>query len=678
MKIFILLISFLSSLQSQAATIHQWSDSSSVCGATLEACVGNAANGDTIMIKSNETLTTDLNLLGSGKAVSLIATEGYDPILAPPYGILMEVTTDIRIEGLQIQSSHIELINNDPTTTTKISVAKNILRGADASVAININNAAANNTLYVEVIENIVSGFLDKGVQISSSEDSTTNHMNIAIIGNQLISSNDLSSGLVIVGKNTGQVTANVIGNEIYGSSYAGINIRNEDAVTTMDVDISSNAMLPANNGAIAGGGVIIDSFVNQQNSSVIGIFNNTMIHGERGVVINTEFANNTVTFNLVNNLLAFNEIGVAINNREGTVLNENAKNLFQGNGPSSNYVENGGSNVVVPSDINVVDNRGRLVSESAAIDAADSVTFDPFIDADGLYRSKLGGIDIGAYEYGDVTENHTALTDYFSSQLDIEAINDQPDLDNIHITSAINLNISSSRYNYANESVWYSVSAGKWNIHNQGFEDMASLVRFNVMVIGDSTNTFQHSAVDSPFSFSVMNQASLNNQPDKVLQVTPHWKGTYNPHPTGVFYSSFTGKWSIYNLDSAAMPALTNFNVHYQDASKSAWKHTATENNTAFSYTLLDNPLINGKGCAQLQVTQSLENEVFNDQPIGVSYDGNLEKWKIQNQSDLGFYENMPLGAMFHVLINPAQVETCDDQIFSDSFEPVSVVIET
>ena len=76
------------------------------------------------------------------------------------------------------------------------------------------------------------------------------------------------------------------------------------------------------------------------------------------------------------------------------------------------------------------------------------------------------------------------------------------------------------------------------------------------------------------------------------------------------------------------------------------AFRHTATGANSASNYTVIDNPLTNGKPAVLLFVTPYLgPNAVYSDHEIGVSYGGN--RWLIFAQDDAA----IPAGASYNIL---------------------------
>lgn len=57
------------------------------------------------------------------------------------------------------------------------------------------------------------------------------------------------------------------------------------------------------------------------------------------------------------------------------------------------------------------------------------------------------------------------------------------------------------------------------------------------------------------------------NGEPEAVISATQNWNpgtgsGTYNDHPTGVWYDAGRERWAIFNQDRAPMPEGASFNV--------------------------------------------------------------------------------------------------------------------
>ena len=123
--------------------------------------------------------------------------------------------------------------------------------------------------------------------------------------------------------------------------------------------------------------------------------------------------------------------------------------------------------------------------------------------------------------------------------------------------------------------------------------------------------------------------------------------------HNIGVWYEGVNEKkWAIFNQDRAAILGGAAFQVVVPPASQS-FVHQAVPGNTISNCTYLDNPLTNGEPHAELSVTQNWNpgggRGVYNDHPIGVVYDQDVQQWVIYNQEGT----LMPNGAAFNVAVS-------------------------
>ena len=82
----------------------------------------------------------------------------------------------------------------------------------------------------------------------------------------------------------------------------------------------------------------------------------------------------------------------------------------------------------------------------------------------------------------------------------------------------------------------------------------------------------------------------------------------------------------------------------------RAAFIHTSTVANREANYTTIDNPMCNGDPDCMIFVTQlkNFSNGVYNNSPIGVSYNSAASKWIIVNENN----SIMPVNAMFNVLV--------------------------
>jgi hypothetical protein len=154
---------------------------------------------------------------------------------------------------------------------------------------------------------------------------------------------------------------------------------------------------------------------------------------------------------------------------------------------------------------------------------------------------------------------------------------------------------------------------------------------------------------------YTYINDPSINGDANAIVLVAPSTDqgnagdATYD-HNIGVWYEGVNEKkWAIFNQDRAKIPGGAAFEVVVPPASQS-FVHQAVPDNTISNSTYLDNPLINGEPDARLSVTQNWNpgggRGVYNDHPIDVVYDQDVQKWVIYNQDGT----QMPNGAAFNV----------------------------
>ena len=117
---------------------------------------------------------------------------------------------------------------------------------------------------------------------------------------------------------------------------------------------------------------------------------------------------------------------------------------------------------------------------------------------------------------------------------------------------------------------------------------------------IADKKNSYCNSTC------TLLDIADLNKNPAAIVFATPIVDGsvTLNPHPIGVHF--INDKWSIFNLDQAAMPAGSKFNVQYfaKPDPNYQFVHVVTkeslqENNTR---SFINHPTLNNNPEAKFQ----------------------------------------------------------------------------
>ncbi len=666
-KLSVVLTLLLLSVQAQSFVV--WPGATAPCNSTLAACVDGSPVGEYIEIRTNAVID---ETIFTGKAVSLVAGDGYKPKFAAGRELNVQSNSPdtVTVKGLTFLNGKLtvsaigqvmtaNIVNNDVTLLNSASAPIKFIVGTPASKTINIKY----NRVYHQfnTVPSVVTGaiMVDKniGTGVVSGE----------IYGNTVTADGEYSRGIVLKNTGEGEVNMNLSGNEVYGGTQAGVYVYSFNPSATIDVNISSNAFYQANNNWQPSG-VSIDGIQGSINADII---NNSMINSRYGVeILESTSLGGEVDALVQNNLVAYSTYGFYFD-ADANISND--YNLYYQNDTNLNFTP--GANAINANPLLVSQSNARLRKNSPAIDSGNTLILlalgsTPLIDADGTNRIKRdvtpnAVVDRGAYETGDRLFIHThSGSGTYISTIDNQYTNNQASADDIHITSNLSPNGLSSPRNNDNEAIYYS--AGKWQIFNEStLVDIANNAAFNVVKHGSVSNTFEHDALGGS-SLSTIDRAGLNNNINKILMVTQHWIGTYNPHPIGVVYGF--GNWNVLNLDVADIPANSQFNVYYQDPSKSAWEHVAKAANISVDGTYLDHPLINDVPCAFIQVTQSASQGVFNARPVAVAFDSRpaFRKWGIVNQDASPMQEN----AAFHVMINPAQIAACTDLIFKNGFE--------
>ncbi len=171
---------------------------------------------------------------------------------------------------------------------------------------------------------------------------------------------------------------------------------------------------------------------------------------------------------------------------------------------------------------------------------------------------------------------------------------------------------------------------------------------------------SFVHRATDenSRGDYTYISHPSINGDANAIVLAAPRpdWgsaRGATYDHNIGVWYEGVDeNKWAIFNQDLAAVPAGAAFEVIVPPASES-FVHHSEPDNTVGNSTYLDDPLTNGKSEAVLLVTQNWNpgggRGVYNDHPIGVVYDQDVQKWAIYNRDGA----SIPNGAAFNVAVS-------------------------
>lgn len=649
--------------------MNTWPNGAAPCNGILQLCIDNSPEGEYIEIHTNGPINENIF---SNNFVSVVAATGYKPIFSAGNNLILFGSVNstnsnltITIKGLTFEQGSIAIDNRGEQNTFHI-LNNTILSTVFTKPGISfVGNSSFDSVIAINynqiIVEYFGGGDPLRGI---SARNGFLNSGTLSglIFGNTITAKGSKSIGISIKNNSANEINLDITGNEVYGAVTGGLYAYNDHALGNMNLNISNNAFLKHDDIYLPSGIHII----NNLGTATANIINNSVIGSNWGLLLQENSGSLSVI--AYNNIIAYANNGFSVG--VGVTL-DNDYNLTYQNSTNDNY--SSGSNTIMANPMIKSLTNAHLKNNSPAIGAANNFAFlltpnAPFMDADGTARFKIGGnpttnIDIGAYEYGDVYFNHQNQSSSTNiSQLSHPNLNGNAQLDYLHHTSNYNPSGSNTNvFNNDNESLYYN--AGFWNIFNMNLSNIMPQASFNLFGYATVNQTFAHVVSTGDSSNVELNNGGLNGHSDYILQVSQIYNGSVtNPHPFGILF--FDSNWIIYNIDSANFPIGTSFNIYYQKPSKSAWVHKASSANIIGSSTVLDNPIINGVDCAQIQVTQGFAPSATNNSPIGVKYINS--SWRIFNQN----LSAIPNNASFHVTVSPEQVSDCKDVIFLNGFD--------
>ena len=475
--------------------------------------------------------------------------------------------------------------------------------------------------------------------------------------------------------------------NEVRGTyERAGIFLSGNGAggpVTNFEVNAFDNVIVPGDSLDAAGIHAIVGN-----SQMTANLYNNTITQASPGIMFSKwGLGDNGVFAGIMSNNLirARGAGGIAINgtNDISGSLMLNSRNLI--NGGTLNFTAN--ANTITASAGLVDDAFPRPAAGSPAIDAGTSTTTVrngkaiPSLDADGMRRLKRGilgatgtTIDVGAYEFGDAVFTHIASADTIAGG-SLSWIS-HPSTDGI---AAANLFTTPTMQNAVSVSQQF---IPWWNEDDQwalSAENAANNIptdaHFHILSAAAGGGAFRHTSSSSPSANTALNDASVNGKQDAFLLVSRTSSlSTHvsNPRPFGIYpwYNGTQWRWIVENFDGTSFPGNTSFSVYAQERSPNAFLvEVNAGNRNADNNLVLDHPLLNDTACAMPLITAVQGTNFFANQgAYNLYYDEASQRWTVFQFGNSGV---MPLGAHFHILVNPAQVHACSRaELFSDGFE--------
>ena len=227
------------------------------------------------------------------------------------------------------------------------------------------------------------------------------------------------------------------------------------------------------------------------------------------------------------------------------------------------------------------------------------------------------------------------------------------------------------------------------WSIFDQEGVPMQEGIYFNVAVAPKTDSAFLHTTTASNIisNYTVIDNPLLNGNPSAKILVQQRYISSWNNVNVGVWYSSGTSKWTIFNEDLSTMLEGKDFNVWLLNDNKS-FVHTVDIASTSLTpvYSYIDNPLTNNNPDANILVTSILQNSGYFDHVQGVWYDVSEQKWALYNE-DLADYT---VGIKYNIYVanssgiptaveeekNPATVSNFElQQNYPNPFNPTTQI---
>ena len=656
----------------------------SPCDTTLQACIDAAGNGDIISIASNGPIASSLAV---NKPLTLQAAPGFRPVLAADNYISASLTTTggtWALDGITLARGSININHTGGIFTVRVRHVDVLQQPTVGSAEISINSSSATDALSYDISENNLDfawntydGAFHPAIQILDSA-------NAAIDGDVRFNRIDVggleSLGILVYASggthNTRLVANQVRGGSNYGSIYLQQGYLFGGGSGTLNAVLLGNMVTPLD--ATRPEGLAAAAYqgalnLRAYNNTVTGSLYGLSVYGGTGV---------TLSGSIENNLFDGNFTNLSVSNSGSGAISNDYNLIFNGGVSGATA---GAHTVAVDPLLRGFPGNARLSAGSPAIDAGDTAGLSSVlssngiaaVDADGSRRIKGSSnhVDIGAFEYGDTTFLHTVdnadpRPDNYS-YINAASLNAQP-ARWPQVTADWNPNSGLGIYNTHPTGIVYSSPYSAWGLRTEDLVSFPDASSVNIFVPAAGDGTFQHVVTAGNISgfTTQLNDAGLNNQPNRILLVTRDSKdpdGTLydDPHPFGVFYFAFggPGSWFVSHLDATDMNAGGTFHVYWQEPSANAFIYTATGAAISGNTSVLDHPLLNEHACARFHVTQAL-GAVLNPHQIGVYYNGT--HWAIFNQDGA----SMPDQAQFHVVIDAQQAFECSDVIFANGYE--------
>lgn len=677
-------------LAADAATFT-WPSSvpGSPCAGTLQACITQAAAGDTVEIGADETVAPDAYTainedVQISRSLTLRAAEGIDAVFAPERELRVDLGSgahSVTLADLSFRRGGV--LVTDASTVDGGTLALRGLRIVETGAA-----TQAPGTCAIQILAN---GSAARQISVGDSTvarggtrpgdafggicltQEGSGALTVTLFRNRVLPGLGSSSFGLVAFNLASRSSARASGNRVFGprsDSALYLHAREPGATLRAESNLISGS---------SGGNFALVMNVPGGSGSIL---NNTVVHGERGLAAGGLGSTPPTTLRVANNLIAWQSVSGLVLGPTGISNSHNAVFATGGNtwtpGPGTvtedPRIESPG--YPRPRSGSPLINRGS---------AAD--TGGQLFDVDGERRTAFGTIDIGAFELtSDAAAVITADTataffnEVYISPFPIELLAVDTFAVTAHRMTPTTPGSGQHLGVYRNPA-----SPSGWSLFQQDSAVGVSLgQRFSVLVPVASKTGFTHTTAAANVSGAIsrIDHPSLNGLSAAIAIALHYWVGAYHDVPISLAWSGAGGgRWQLRNEDGRDMPADLPFHlVVAPPLSPNALQPfvgPATQGRLPLPHRLLDdNP------CAAPvagRVDDPLDaGNIGNPQRFSVAYrppsgPGAAGRWTLVAEG--GGAPGFPVGAGFNVIVDGAQAERCraprEDRVFADGFEP-------
>lgn len=678
-----------------------------VCSTTFNNCAQAALVNDTIEIATNDPINeANVNLT---KAVTIRPAPGYQPVFGEGVTLRLSVQNgqggNVRVEGLRFRRGslvvdafapiQVDLLNN------RIDSVQGSAYSAGVWVIMPSQVPAGTGLLRLNIRGNTINAdgpANSNGIMAMRSPDTVEYPFELNITDNRIVargSSQENGSGLgrtgIVVGDdgaldNRIRIERNhLLEDPDLGDGSArfcsGIRVTsNQNAVTT--ARIANNLMVLKPTCGSFNSGIWFNP--HPDNPVSADVLNNTVVGALNGIRLGGVGWPQGTAFHfqvlVANNLIQdIDGAGVTVEPLASNSVIRNQNNAFVQVASQQNFTPGPGTITANPQSQAP---RYRLDSNSPLRDAGDAQVYAQglpllaaeALDADGLRRSKYSQIDIGAFEFGDVSYR----IDLPSSNPSILFLIDQPGLNGLaqamlHLTRSDGVRADGYVGIPNPLATYYEVGSQRWHVRSEDGFVLPPGGGLNLWspAIGATVEQYLvglDSLVEP--NAALLPDALATLPADYVFLVTPT-RGVGNiafvaTHPVGARH--LNGKWHLSNTDGVPIEIGNAFQVYAQAPGHHAFVHTVSaDNRVSNTVSRLDHPMLNGLPCAAVHVGVNADGLVPT-RDVSAHYDSVTGYWQLHLEAIGPMLFN---GNRYNIVIDPrATDDACRVPLLVDGFE--------